>query len=94
MHAAAPGALWAACDECTCAGVALLAILSMKLQASQPRHDQRIAHVLSLYYRGSVVHDMPPCRIDRALVMIVLPVAGVAGLPTNHCEHLYVLQPS
>ena len=33
VHAAAPAALWAAWDECTCAGEALLATLFSELRA-------------------------------------------------------------
>jgi hypothetical protein len=53
-HVAAPAALWAAWDECTCAGAALLAILSLNC-GFLPRSCCVFAHSTFLSVLGSLL---------------------------------------
>ena len=55
MHAAAPAALWAAWDKCTCAGAALLATLSSLNCGFLPRSCCAFAHSTVLSVLGGLL---------------------------------------
>jgi hypothetical protein len=77
MHAAAPAALWAAWDECTCAGAALFATFSLNC-GFLPRSCCAVAHSTVLSVLGSLLSRLGEARHPARVLLAPALIDGDA----------------